>query len=355
MFLATAIAAAMGVQSLAADLSVSPMQPRYKIYTEQERVNALPMPLLEARGAPTAAASAAPAGAPGQVSGKLPLAERAGAAAATVVTGQGVKASPEIGTGSTVWYDYPPPSTLYPQLADQASPHKALGRLFFTDGVFNYACSAQSVSTAGTWGAGNSQMVVTAGHCCSDGAGAFYSGWEFVPAYRNGSAPFGTWTGAIATVFTVWHETGDFSRDICALQMNTNGGQNIQDVVGALGYAWNQTLPQQYHATGWPAEPPFNGSRLMFVAASDAETDTSQAGDFAYTHGIGSVMTGGSSGGAWILNYKPFLAADGQLFNGLNSYKYTIPSRPAEMFGPYIDDAVINGLFEFVANAPAVP
>jgi hypothetical protein len=52
-------------------------------------------------------------------------------------------------------------------------------------------------------------IVVTAAHCVANyGQSQFYSGWTFVPAYNNGSAPYGTWIAATATVpskILQWH------------------------------------------------------------------------------------------------------------------------------------------------------
>lgn len=64
-------------------------------------------------------------------------------------------------------------------------------------------------------------------------------------------------------------------------------------------------------------------------------------------------MTGGSSGGAWIMNYQSLVGKNE--FNGLNSYTYTSPNRPDEMFGPYIDDVIIDTLLQYVATLPAAP
>lgn len=180
----------------------------------------------------------------------------------------------------------------------------------------------------------------------------------FEPAHFNGATPYGSWTAESATVFNAWHTGADLSRDTCVLQMNTLGGQNINDAVGALGYRFDQPLPQHYHATGWPAEAPFPGGILVIATASDAETDTGQAGSLPYTHGIGSSMTGGSSGGAWIVGYQQgFGGLTGQTvyWNGLNSYKYTSPPRPNEMFGPYADFALFDILLRDVATKPAAP
>ena len=64
-------------------------------------------------------------------------------------------------------------------------------------------------------------------------------------------------------------------------------------------------------------------------------------------------MTGGSSGGAWIRLFQTYVGSN--QFNGLNSYKYTAPARPLEMFGAYIDDVIIDSLLRSVATAPPAP
>ena len=40
----------------------------------------------------------------------------------------------------------------------------------------------------------NRDTVLTAGHCVNDGPGAFHTNWMFVPGYRDGARPYGTWT-----------------------------------------------------------------------------------------------------------------------------------------------------------------
>jgi V8-like Glu-specific endopeptidase len=331
-------------------------------WTASRKAAAQPMPLRSASGTPVAAGiSAVTVGRnPGSVGGNLP-AGAAGNPALARVAHATVPAdvAPALGTGSTTWYAYPPPSTLSIPILDYFTvplyPNTAVGKLFFSGPGANYVCSAQSVTSAGAWGAGNRQTVITAGHCCSNGAGTFFGNWMFEPAHVNGSAPLGSWAAGGALVYTAWHEKADLSRDFCVLQMHPLNGQNINDAVGALGYAWNQPLPQSFTATGWPAAAPFTGGLLYHSFASSAETDTTQAGVFPFTHGIGNPMTGGSSGGAWVLKYQSYLAGNTNFFNGLNSYKYTTPNRSAEMFGPYVDADFINTLFQVVATMPALP
>ena len=62
-------------------------------------------------------------------------------------------------------------------------PFRAAGRLFFLIGSSTYVCSASLIKPG---------VVVTAAHCVANyGQSQFYSGWTFVPAYQNGTAPMG--------------------------------------------------------------------------------------------------------------------------------------------------------------------
>ena len=345
--------ALVGLPAAAQDVVTSPLQDSHAdvVWTQAKKAAALPMPLIEVTGEPAPASILnTSAGTPGGWNGHAPGGK------ATKSTQE--RTEPTIGAGSTIWYSYPPPFSLEIPILDYfvipLFPVTTLGKLFFDDASGSgFVCSASSITSAGDWGPGNRQTVMTAGHCCSDGSGSFFNSWVFEPAHVSGTAPLGSWAAASATVFTAWHNNEDLSRDECVLQMFKLNGQNINDAVGALGYAFDQPLPQHYHATGWPAEAPFPGTTLFIVTASDAETDTTVAGELPFTHGIGSSMTGGSSGGAWIKNYQSGFGAN--QWNGLNSYKYTSPSRPLEMFGPYADFDVFDVLLRVVATAPAAP
>jgi hypothetical protein len=252
-------------------------------WTAERKASAQPMPLRSVSGTPqTAPAAVLNAGKPaGSVAGNLPAGATLNAAARSAAAAIPAAAAPTFGPGSTIWYQYPPPSTLSIPTLDYfvvpLFPNTALGKLFFDGPGGRFVCSAQSVTSAGSWGGGNRQTVVTAGHCCS-GGGAFFSNWLFEPAHFSGATPLGGWTAQTASVFTAWLTTEDLSVDLCVLKMFKTNGQNINDAAGALGYAWNQPLPQHYVATGWPQAAPFSGGLLYYAMASDAETDTEQAG-----------------------------------------------------------------------------
>lgn len=323
-------------------------------WTLEKRTSAKPMELLEAVGFPVSPASFQPPGPPGSVTGTLSgdqsalLGEMSEPETSVDPDGVYGELEPKI-FGGTTWYSYPGPHTRYfPKFGNNFYPHRTLGKLFFSDGISNYVCSGAAVVCPG-----DQDLVMTAGHCCSDGAGSFYTGFLFVPACVGSgcaTAPYGVWDWESVTVLTAWHTSGDSARDVCWLKVQPNASsQQLHQVVGSLGMAWNQTQPVHYHQTGWPAAAPFNGSRLVFEVGSTMDLDGTYTPN---TLGVGSGLTGGSSGGAWIKDYKQGATAVDQYWNGLNSYKYIVPARPDEMYGPYIDTTIRNTTTGISVNCP---
>jgi V8-like Glu-specific endopeptidase len=196
-----------------------------------------------------------------------------------------------------------------------SQPTSTNGKVFFTDDGLNYVCSGTALLS------GNKSVVWTAGHCVHDGATDFHTNWAFVPAYADGSRPYGTWTARTLLTTTGWANSGDFSYDNGAAVVSLNGGQALTDVVGGRNPSFNYARNQTYAAHGYPAAPPFNGQRLYVCTSPLIYDDTSANPP---TMGINCDMTGGSSGGGWI--------AGGGVAS-VNSYGYT--TLPNVMFGPY--------------------
>jgi hypothetical protein len=201
----------------------------------------------------------------------------------------------------------PPPYT--------SQPTSTNGKVFFTDDGLNYVCSGTALLS------GNSSVVWTAGHCVHDGASNFHTNWTFVPAYADGSRPYGTWTARTLLTTSGWANSGDFSFDNGAAVVNPNGGQALTSVVGGRDIAFNTARQQNYAAHGYPAAAPFNGQRLYVCNSPLIYDDTSANPP---TMGIDCDMTGGSSGGGWIAN---------NLVVSVNSYGYRTLRNV--MFGPY--------------------
>jgi hypothetical protein len=198
----------------------------------------------------------------------------------------------------------------------EPNPYPAMhGKVFFSDGAYNYVCSGTALTS------GNESVVWTAGHCVNEGPGAFYTNWAFVPAYKDGARPYGTWTARSLYTTSAWAQRGDFSYDLGAAVMNTNGGATLTDTVGGRGAGFDRPAQQRYLSHGYPAAPPFSGGRMYVCDSSLGGRDPSTS---PQTMAIGCDMTGGSSGGGWVV---------GNDVLSVNSYGYS--NQPNVMYGPY--------------------
>ena len=187
--------------------------------------------------------------------------------------------------------------------------------MFFTLGGSDYVCSGTALLS------GNKSVVWTAGHCVNEGPGAFATNWQFVPAYKDGSAPLGAYVAENLFTTSAWGNSGDFSYDLGAAVVAPAGGTALTDRVGGRGIAFNSARSQTYQSYGYPAAPPFDGERLWRCTSP---LQTSDTGANPATLGIGCDMTGGSSGGGWIV---------GSNVVSVNSYGYD--NQPDVMYGPY--------------------
>jgi V8-like Glu-specific endopeptidase len=236
------------------------------------------------------------------------------------------------------------PFTSGEQVDTLSFPNRVHGRVFFTDPVSggNYACSGTAVD------APNRSTVITAGHCV-DLSGAWNTNFAFVPGYKSGSSPYGVWAASDESAPSGWTQSGSFRYDVGAAVMALNSnGQALEDVVGARGILFNQPISGAVRSYGYPAQAPFNGSKLWACDSTLGYTDPAFPGS-PPTLGIGCDMTGGSSGGGWVITDG---SGNGYV-NGVNSYKYS--SQPNVMYGPYFGDAAQSLYTSLSTEAPGTP
>lgn len=229
-----------------------------------------------------------------------------------------------IAGGDVATLPYPPPHSFFfvPTYKYTWYPYKTVGKVFFTSGGYNYSCSGSS---------GGGRAVLTAGHCISNGRGTWHSNWRFVPAYRNGAAPYGIWYAFWKSTFTSWHYSGNLCRDVGYAAVRDKNGYKLSQTVGNPGFAWNQPYNLYWDMFGYPAASPYNGRWMVQTNALFSRSDDPNCSG-PRTVGIGTNQTGGTSGGPRLYRFN--------YANGVNSYIYR--SRPLEMFSPYFDTSVNN-------------
>jgi len=231
-------------------------------------------------------------------------------------------------------YTYPYPFTQYPVLGllydetvPPVYPYKTVGKLFGTlPGVGNFSCSA-AVSRP--------HLVLTARHCIYDVPTAtFATNVIFFPGWHNG--PNITLAGG-------WGASGLFTWpagfpqhrwDIGYIQTfdddgvgcgGSAGGTPIESYTGFLGYLWGGDYSSRHwDEFGYPAGPPFDGTILIQSESSTGAED--QLGEVD-TVEVGNSMTGGSSGGPWIVSFVPGAAGSVNWVNGLNSFRFSTPNH----------------------------
>ena len=230
-------------------------------------------------------------------------------------------------------------------------PYDLNGKIFFTNNGTDYVCSGTSV--ASYHGTSEEDEVWTAGHCVSNTSlkspGVWDSNVEFIPAYDGNAqnvAPFGTFVATRLATVTTFINNGDISEDQGAMEVATNSrGQTLGDAVGWDGFAWNYPSTENFTAFGYPAAPPYTGNLMVEDISSTGGSYSWPGGAGQPLIGIGDPMTGGSSGGAWNIDWSP---TNSGYIDGHNDYKFF--SQPNAMYSPY-QDSLSNRVRCFGANS----
>jgi V8-like Glu-specific endopeptidase len=206
-----------------------------------------------------------------------------------------------------------------------------VGKVFFhdeSDGK-NYVCSGSTINNPAA------NMVSTAGHCVHHGnGGKWHSQWRFVPYYDHGATPYGVWYAHWLTTFNGWSNSGSYDWDVAFVNVWSNGGSNLINVVGGNGLRVNYPKTVYVTIMGYPAAPPFDGQWQYFCQGNTYPRW------FTDQIGFDCLMTGGSSGGPFFQDYNDYYGyVNGVISNGPDTTSYS----------PYFDTDVAN-LYYSVQN-----
>ncbi len=224
-------------------------------------------------------------------------------------------------------------------------PQRVHGKVFLTLDR-DYECSGTVVTSPAH------TLVWTAGHCLhgSDIGLGYAQNWVFVPGYRDGQRPYGSWTASSLHTTEGWAEAANIRVDIGAAVMARDAeGRGIEDAVGARGIAFNQPRDQTFDAFGYPASdrntfllpPNYDGQRLWLCHSPRTADDAPSSSSGPETMEIGCDMTSGSSGGGWVI--------DNEFVNSVTSYGYELDM--GHLYGPYMGE-VAESLYR-TAGGPA--
>ncbi len=247
-------------------------------------------------------------------------------------------------------------ANVYGDRTSRFYPYRATGKLFFNIGAGTFVCSASLIKPG---------VIVTAAHCVADfGKQTFHSNWTFIPAHNGALAPYGIWDGTSATILNSYYDGTDScavagiicQNDVAVLKLVAKPLRRrtyyAGEKTGWYGYGWNgygfapflgQTAAQ-ISQLGYPQA--LDGGDLMQRTDSLGYVDAG----FANNTVIGSLQTGGSSGGPWLVNLgkKPVLSgisfgtdALENVVVGVASWGYTDQALKEQGASPFTDANII--------------
>ena len=202
-------------------------------------------------------------------------------------------------------------------------PNSTAGKLFgHVNGLGDYSCSATVLDTR------NGRVILTAGHCVFDPRlGRFAKELTFVPAYADGSAPFGAWSWTKLVTTRAWVFAANSNFDYAAIKLAKVNATPVETAVGGgRKLKTNVKRNQGYAAFGYPVN--LGGAERMWGCLSGyAGKDPRPFPVGPVPSAMGCDMTAGASGGGWVTSAGNIVS--------LTSFGYA--KQPNLIYGPYLN------------------
>jgi len=164
---------------------------------------------------------------------------------------------------------------------------RSAGKVFFTLDRTDYVCSGTAVAST------HADVVLTAAHCVSDGDGRRAANWVFVPGYRDGAEPYGSYPARRFFIPQGW--PGSEQYDIAFVQVSS---QTRLPAGLPVAFQARPAAPAKTYVFGYPSVAPYSGLYANYCAGP------AQPGPGGSAH-TGCTMTAGDSGGPWFAGFRP--------------------------------------------------
>ncbi|MFE3773120.1 trypsin-like serine peptidase [Streptomyces sp. NPDC057579] len=217
----------------------------------------------------------------------------------------------------------PPPTTA----------NARVGAVFSHDGTGDHFCTGSVVDSP------KKSIVITAAHCLHGGKGGGYqTDLAFVPGYRDGQAPNGTWKITKMIVDDRWTQSSDPAFDVGFAVVDKLDGKRIADVLGANRFGYNVGYDNHVKITGYPAsgEDPISCANTTVKF----QTDQMKVDCTGYS--------GGTSGSPWLANFDR-ATRTGEVVGVIGGYQ-TGGDTDDISYSPYFNDA-IKSLYDKAVGA----
>jgi len=214
-------------------------------------------------------------------------------------------------------------------LAPASPEYRQFGVVYGESSEGWFRCSGTSVQSP------NESLVVTAGHCVHDEGHWAARKWVFIPGYRYGERPFGTFIAHWIGTTPGWLHHEDFNFDVGMAVVGRNErGETLQQAVGGAHFASGLSPSQAFDVYGYPVAQPFTGATLQRCSQAPFEGYDFEAflNPGPLDLGVRCEVSGGSSGGGWVIS--------GNRIDGVTSNTY--PDDETTTYGPYFGGAVAD-------------
>lgn len=252
------------------------------------------------------------------------------------------------------------PSTSDPSLGTEWTDGRVtVGKAFFELGGGLYVCSGNAVDDVQD-GVTVTNMVVTAGHCVNDGDTEFVTNFLFIPEYdasrpRTSGQPHGTFAATRLYTTAEWAAQGadrfDYDVGVALVGPNEHGVQLTTALGDSSDIGFVNGDPDDRagidytidtHSFGYPQARPYDGTKLIACWGSTTADTTGGSSDYR----LRCNMTGGSSGGPWLLDATAVDPADpidnsdvSDVQVSVNSFGYR--GEKNAMYGPVFGATVV--------------